>query len=70
MNYRIVAHFLSILSFTITTSFIFPLFWAVVDGTNDVRAILLSAAAGAAISVVLFTAGRGAKRTSLVHVKQ
>ena len=65
MNYRIVAHFLSILSFTITTSFIFPLFWAVVDGTHDVRAILLSAAAGAAISAVLFTAGRGAKKNEL-----
>ena len=58
MNYKIVAHFLSGLSFTITTSLLFPLFWAVADGTDDVRAILLSAAVGAAISLLLFAVGR------------
>ncbi len=65
MNYRIVARFLSILILTITVSMGFPLLWALRDGTSDVHAFLLSAAAGLAMAGVLHLAGRGAPKGEL-----
>ncbi|WP_281679959.1 TrkH family potassium uptake protein [Synergistes jonesii] len=65
MNYKIVARFLSILAFTITASLIFPLFWALADGTEDASAFFLSALVGIAISAAFFISGKGAKKEDL-----
>ena len=53
------------ITFTVTVSMGFPFIWAVADGTRDIKAFLLSALAGLALSGLLALAGRGANRGSM-----
>ncbi len=61
MHFSVVARFLAILTLIVTVSMAFPFVWAVADGSRDVRAFLLSAAAGFGICGLFAAAGRGAK---------
>ena len=45
MKPGIVAKFLSLIIITVTVSMVFPLAWAVKDGTDDIRAFLLAGCA-------------------------
>ena len=53
MKIGIVSKFLSLIIITITGSMIFPLGWAVMDGSSDVRAFLLSGVTGALFAALL-----------------
>lgn len=61
MKIGIVSKFLSLIIITITGSMIFPLGWAVMDGSSDVRAFLLSGVTGALFAALLYAAGRNSK---------
>ena len=60
MNFRIVSKFLSAMILLISASMLFPLLWALKDGTSDVRAFALSIAIGVIFSLLLFVFGRKA----------
>lgn len=60
MSLRIVAKFLSALVMLISASMLFPLMWALADGSGDVRAFELSIAAGVAFALLLYAFGRNA----------
>jgi trk system potassium uptake protein TrkH len=60
VSLRIVAKFLSALVMLISASMLFPLMWALADGSPDVRAFELSIAAGVAFALLLYAFGRNA----------
>lgn len=60
MRLRILARFLSLIIAVISVSMLFPLGWAVKDGSADVRSFLVSIGIGAAACAVLYFLGRGA----------
>lgn len=61
MKPAIVARFLAVIIFTITVSMVFPLLWAIKDGSSDIRAFMLAGAAGFAFAGALWLAGRSAR---------
>lgn len=60
MKIRIVARFLAVMVLLISLCMFFPLIWAVKDGTDDVRAFLLSISIGVILSLILFAVGQKA----------
>lgn len=60
MKFRIVARFLSLLISVISVNMFFPLVWALMDGSPDSRAFLLSIAVGAVAAAVLYLVGKKA----------
>lgn len=61
MRFRIVARFLALMVLVITANMLFPLRWAIKDGTPDVHAFIVSITMGAAIAALLFFIGRHAR---------
>jgi trk system potassium uptake protein TrkH len=60
VKFRIVARFLSLLISVISVNMLFPLVWALKDGSSDLHAFLLSIAAGAVAAAVLYLIGKKA----------
>ena len=61
MRLKIVFRFLALISVVISCSMLFPLFWALKDGTGDSNSFVLSIGVGFVMSGLLFYAGKGAK---------
>ena len=61
MKIGIVARFLSVIIFVITVSMLFPLLWAVTDGSPDIRAFFIAGATGIIFSALLWFIGRKAR---------
>lgn len=61
MKLAIVSKFLSALIFLITCSMFLPLFWALKDGSEDVRAFLVSIVIGIILAAMLWINGKGSK---------
>lgn len=61
MRLRIIARFLALLTVLVSVSMVFPLAWALHDGTRDSHAIIASIGVGLLTSSALFAAGRGAR---------
>ena len=61
MRLKIVFRFLALISVVISCSMLFPLFWALKDGTDDSNSFVLSMGVGFVMSGLLFYAGKGAK---------
>ncbi|MDR2137221.1 MAG: TrkH family potassium uptake protein [Synergistaceae bacterium] len=61
MKFKLVFRVLSLVSLIVSLSMLFPMIWAVIDGTDDFQAFALSLTCGVAFSFALFRAGgRGA----------
>ena len=60
MKLRILARFLSLIIAVISVSMLFPLAWAIKDGSADVRSFVISIAIGAVFGGVLYLLGKGA----------
>lgn len=57
MHFRLVSKVLSLLSATVSLSMVWPLFWALRDGTGDAHAFVVSLVFGLTFSGLLFVPG-------------
>lgn len=65
MKFRIVARFLSLLISVISASMLFPLVWALMDGSSDSRSFLLSIAIGGCAATALYLLGKKAEPSDM-----
>ena len=58
MRLPIVLRVLSLISFIVSLSMIFPILWSLADGTSDLKAFLMSLSFGVMLSLALFALGK------------